>query len=186
MLIDEFLPIYDVVERHQIDVRASASTVYAAVRLLDLRDVGLVRVLFRMRDLPARLRPSGPGAQRLGLTIDELLEGGFVLLGDRPPRELLLGLVGRFWTPTGSLVRVNAAEFRRFDHTGNAKAVWNFSLAEHADGTVRLTTETRVRCSDDTSRKRFLLYWRLMGPFSGLIRRQMLGSIKRRAEASTD
>jgi hypothetical protein len=51
-------------------------------------------------------------------------------------------------------------------------------------GTTRLATETRVLCLDDESRRRFRLYWLFIGPFSGLIRRKILRSIKHEAERS--
>jgi hypothetical protein len=37
---------------------------------------------------------------------------------------------------------------------------------------------------DDESRRRFRLYWLFIGPFSGLIRRKILRSIKHEAERS--
>ena len=43
-------------------------------------------------------------------------------------------------------------------------------------------TETRVYCLDEVSRKRFKLYWMLIRPFSGLIRREILQAVKRNAE----
>ena len=36
MLIDEFLPKFDVFERHQIDIHASLEQVYATARALDM------------------------------------------------------------------------------------------------------------------------------------------------------
>ena len=47
-----------------------------------------------------------------------------------------------------------------------------------------LTTETRIHVSDPISRRRFERYWRLVRPFSGIIRRRVLVAAKRRAEAS--
>jgi hypothetical protein len=45
-------------------------------------------------------------------------------------------------------------------------------------------TETRVASTDDEARRKFGWYWRLIGPFSALIRRVMLGQIKREAETA--
>lgn len=184
MLIDESLPVYDVVERHHTEVRAPVERVYDAVRRLDLGSSATIRSLFWLRELPARLRRSdrcvGEGDQ--GLTLDALLESGFVLLGERPNRELVLGLVGRFWTTSGDLQRLDASEFHDFGRPGYAKTAWNFSVTEQHNGTTLLATETRVLCLDVVSRRRFRLYWTLIGPFSGLIRKVILRSIKRQAE----
>jgi hypothetical protein len=46
----------------------------------------------------------------------------------------------------------------------------------------RLSTETRVQATDAMSRRQFLRYWRIIGPFSGLVRRDLLRRIKREAE----
>jgi hypothetical protein len=133
--------------------------------------------------LPVRLRGSrGHRAAPSALTLDGLVGRGFTLLGARPPHEIALGLAGRFWTPTGSLERLDAAAFRAFDRPGSAKAVWSFRLLPADDGTTRIITDTRVRCLDPASRRRFRIYWRIVGPFSGLVRRAALRAIKREAE----
>jgi len=181
MLIDEFLPVYDAVERHQIDISAPVEPVYDTVRSLDLSDSTVIRWLFWLRGLPALRLSRDQPKKRLGLTLDGLLKSGFILLGERPPQELLLGLVGRFWTSSGDIQRLDVAGFRNFEIPGYAKAAWNFSLSERADGLARLATETRVRCLDDASRRRFRLYWLLIRPFSGLTRRELLRAVKRNA-----
>lgn len=176
MLIDEFLPGWDVRERHSIKVHAPVDKVYAAVRRLDISRTKLTMFLFRLRGIPTgRFTPSC-------FTLDDFLKMRFILLGEKPYEELLLGLVGRFWTASGDLRRLDAEGFRSFKEQGYAKAAWNFSLNEKPDGSVLLETETRVYCLDQSSRRRFRLYWLLVGPFSGLIRREVLQAVKRSAE----
>lgn len=178
MLIDDFLPDYDVRERHRIKVRAPIDKVYAAIQELDLKDAKLSMFLFRLRGMPA-----GKGAPTC-FKLDDFLRMRFILLGERTNEELLLGLVGRFWTPSGELLRLDATDFRGFNEPGFAKAAWNFSLAEQPDKTVLLETETRVLCLDDASRRRFRLYWLFVGTFSGLIRKEILQALKQSAEKS--
>jgi hypothetical protein len=178
MLIDDFLPGYDVRERHRTRVRAPISEVYQAVRQFDIGGAKLTMFLMRLRGMRAGL--SSPSC----FTLDDFLKRRFILRGERPNEELLLGLVGRFWTPSGELLRLDAREYRSFSEPGYAKAAWNFSLSEQPDGCVLLETETRVFCLDEASRRRFRLYWLLIGAFSGLIRREMLRAIKRDAESS--
>ena len=172
LLIDEFLPRFDVASRHEIVVSAPVEQVYAVARQVDLSGSATIRWLFRLRGLPV------PEALRL----DGLLRAGFVLLGEDPGRELVLGVVGRFWSITGGLQRVHSGGFRGFDRPGTAKAVWNFRVDPQSGGSSLLSTETRVLCLDDRSRRRFRWYWSLVGPFSGLIRREALRLAKRRAE----
>ena len=172
MLIDDFLPDYDIRERHRIEVRASPAEVYAAVRRLDLSRARLTRRLFRLRGLP----------HSANFGLDDFLRMGFVLLGERPNEELLLGLVGRFWTPAGDLRRLDSEAYRNFNEPGYAKAAWNFFLSGKAGNVMQLETETRVLCLGEGSRRRFRLYWLFVGPFSGFIRGEMLRGIKRDAE----
>ena len=172
MLIDDFLPNYDVRERHRTEVYAPVDEVYAAVRRLDLSQARLTRWLFRLRGIPC---PANFG-------LDNFLRMHFVLLGERPNEELLLGLVGRFWTLSGGLRRLDPEAYRNFNERGYAKAAWNFSLSAKADDAVLLETETRVHCLDEVSRRQFHLYWLFIGAFSGLIRRDILQGIKRDAE----
>ena len=52
MLIDDFLPVYDTVEHHQIDVDAPVDRAYRAVRELDLARSPIVLALLFARGLP--------------------------------------------------------------------------------------------------------------------------------------
>ena len=88
---------------------------------------------------------------------------------------LLRALPGRLRLP-----RSRPAE--AFDQPGYAKVVWSFRLEATGDGRTQLWTETRVRCLDPDSERRFRRYWRVGGPFSGLIRLAMLRAVKREAE----
>jgi hypothetical protein len=178
VLIDDFLQSYDVRERHRTRVHAPIDKVYEAVRRLDISRAKLSMLLFTLRGIPAgSLAPAC-------FTLDDFLKMRFILLGERENEELLLGLVGRFWTPSGELLRLDAEGFRVFDEPGYAKAAWNFTLRAEPDESVLLETETRVFCTDAASRKRFRFYWLFIGAFSGLIRRDVLRAIKRNAEDS--
>lgn len=182
MLIDELLPRFDTVERHQTRILAPASIVYGAVRELDLSDSRMVRLLFRLREVPGGFRSTRRDTRRLGLTLRDLVASGFIVLGERPDEEIVLGLVGRFWTASGNIMRMDAEAFNTFASPGFAKAAWNFSLSPDDAGATELATETRVLCLDDSSRRKFKLYWRLIAPFSGVIRKEALRAVKLAAE----
>ena len=139
--------------------------------------------LLALRSLPGLVRhPRRARRPRRALTLQTLIEAGFGRLEEAPPREIVLGVAGAFWRPTG-----NVRPFRRQDFDGPvtpglARAVWNFALRDAGDGHTLLSTETRVVCGDAASRRKFRLYWRVVGPFSGLIRRSMLRAIRREVE----
>lgn len=174
MLIDGLLPEFDAVERHRVEVRADARRTYAAVRGADLGRSPLVRLLFAARGIRGMLR-RGP------ITLSHLLETGFVLLAEEPGSEIVLGIVGRFWTPRGGVVEVRPRDFASFDRPGYARAAWNFRL-EPRDAVTLLSTETRVAATDDSARRSFRRYWALVRPFSGLTRGRALALMKREAE----
>lgn len=183
MLIDEFLPVYDAIERHQIDIHSSAERVYAVARKLDLSGSAWVRWLFRLRGLPLLFFSHPKSRQEsLALTLEGLLKNGFILLDESPPVEIVLGLVGKFWTSSGCIQRLDKVEFLHFATPNYAKAAWNFFLSPQLEGVTRLFTETRVLCLDEISRRRFRFYWAFIRPFSGLIRMEALRVIKRQAE----
>jgi hypothetical protein len=170
--IDAFLPHYDVHEVHRITIAGRPDAVYRAIRSLDFSRSPVIRGLFRMRGMPSA-----------AIHLERLLQSGFILLADRPAQSLVLGLVGRFWLPTGQLMAVAPEDFHAAEPAGCAKAAWDFVIEETQPGRVRLSTETRIQCMDTRSRKRFMLYWRVIGPFSAWIRREMLRGIKARVEA---
>lgn len=169
MLIDQILPEYDEYEYHEIEILAERGQVYRALRSLDFSGSVIIRSLFRIRGIRAA-------------SLEDLLKVGFLIIDELPNTELVLGLVGKFWTLTGEIERVDATKYRQFGSSGYAKVAWNFAIDETSPGAVRLSTETRIKCTDDHSRRRFKLYWLLVGRFSGLIRKEMLSCVKRRVE----
>jgi len=171
MLIDDWMPVYDAVERHERLIAFPTATVYAALWRTDFATSGVVRWLLALRGLGKPRR----------LTLASLTDRGFVTLGDRPPREVAFGVAGKIWTPSGGRVPLNAEAFRRFEWPGCAKAVWNFTADDAGSGSTRLATETRIRCVDDAARRRFRPYWVVVGRFSGLIRISMLRAIAQEA-----
>ena len=112
----------------------------------------------------------------------DVIAQGFLLLAEDPPREVVLGLVGAFWRLRGGVVRADAGTFGNPPPAGTARAAWNFHIAELGGSECLLSTETRVQGADDASRRRFKLYWTIVGAGSGLIRVRMLRSIRRVAE----
>lgn len=184
MLINRFLPVFEVAERHAVNVEAPAERAWEAVRRLDLTRSGLVRALFAVRGIPRLLRRGRlrGGPRPRTATLEDLVRGGFVLLAEDPPDEIVLGVVGRFWRPAGGLRRVAPEAFESFAEPGYAKAAWNFRVERRGDDACVVWTETRIGCTDEVSRRRFLLYWAVIGPASGAIRKRALATIKRDAE----
>jgi len=178
MNLDAYLPRYDVREFHSITIHASPERVIAAARELRGRDVPLTTVLLGLRRLPTLLRGG-----RISLSrplVSEFTRAGFVALAERPD-ELVLGIVGRFWQPSGGLRPVEPEQFQALTEPGWAKAAMNIKVTPAAPSGTLLTTETRVLCTDSASRRRFRRYWRLIHPGSAAIRIAWLRAIRRLA-----
>jgi hypothetical protein len=189
MLIDEFMPVYDVVEHHATTVRAPAERVYATIRTADIFGSPIARFLFFLRGLPLRLSDHNAPRMSPKVSINTLLKEEtfpvrFILLGENSPHEFVVGTVIRNQTAyTEQYPLPQSAEYYDFTAPGMVKAVLNLVLTENPDGTTRLETETRVVCLDSKTRRRFRVYWLFIGHFSSLIRVLMLRAMKREAEA---
>jgi hypothetical protein len=108
---------------------------------------------------------------------------GFTKLDEIPGRELVFGIAGRFWRPAGDLRRLaDRAAFDAFAEEGCVKVAWNLRVEPLDDGASLLSTETRIASFGRGARRKFRLYWAVVGPFSGLTRRSLLRGVKRRAE----
>ena len=178
MTLDELLPRWHFRERHRRRTAAPAASLLAAAEQLTWRDLPIMRALMGVRSA-GRLRLARP--ERI---LDGMARIGFTVLA-RTDDELVVGVLGRPWTPRGGHAprladqADPAAYFAGFDEPGWVKVVANFQV-----GAGQLTTETRVLATDERSRRAFARYWRLIRPFSGLIRRRWLAAIARRATRS--
>lgn len=169
MHADRLLPSWHVASRHETRVAAEPDQVWRALLDVDLADSRLIRMLFRLRGLTAR-----------SMTWEVIERRGFVHLVDDPPRERVYGLVARPWRLRGPIVHISATDFEAFIEEGYAKVVWSFAIEPGAQEST-LATVTRVWCTDEVSHRRFRRYWRLVGPFSGIVRREILRLVREAA-----
>jgi hypothetical protein len=178
MRIDELLPRWHFREHHALAVAASAPLLLAAVEQVTWAEVAVMRTLMRLRSA-GRV----PGNAQ-GRILEDMSRMGFMVL-DRTQDELVIGALARPWSRTGGRAPrlVDHADpagfFVEFADPGWAKIIANFRVSAG-----ELTTETRVLLTDDRARRAFGRYWLVIRPFSGLIRRQWLAGIARRAGRS--
>jgi len=187
MLLEEIVPEYDFGEVHAVRLCAPPGEALGAVKLVGLGEMPLVRVLFAVRSVPAyvmgkRGLPSAGTDPLYG----QMLEFGFVSIGEEPGRELVVGGIGQMFRVSGGRTPIfrDVSEFVAFREPGYAKVAMNFSARPLESGS-ELRTETRVVATDAASRRRFGRYWRLIQPGSALVRRGWLAAAKRRAERAT-
>lgn len=181
MLLDRWLPQSDESERHSLLIDAPREVTWETLRHGDIGSSPVIRLLMGLRTLFAARRPRAAAG---GLTLDALPRNGFGILEEEPGREIVLGVHGQFWRPAGNVLPFDRALFEQPLSPGLARAAWNFSLMEEGPSRVRVSTETRILCGDDASRRRFRRYWFFVRPFSGLIRIVMLRAIRRQVARS--
>lgn len=172
-LLEQAMPVYHFHERHSRWINAEPAHVWHALTTLTLDQLALTRPLVAIRQLGQRGRsPSKP-----------LFTDGPVRMFDvTAPAYAVGGAVARPWQlqPVRRDV-ISLEEFRSFAEPGWAKYLIDFHLEPREAG-VHLTTETRVHLTDQRAWRRFALYWALIRPGSGLIRRDMLATVARLAE----
>lgn len=177
MQIEQVIPAPDFAERHSTVIRATPEVVFDAVLNVTPAEVRIFRLLMTLRGGAWMFDKRAP-------IIDGFKKLKFVELYSDPPNEIVLGCVGRFWKPLGGTRAVDPSEVATFDEPGYAVAAMNFAVRDD-NGMVNLVTETRVRTTDGHARRRFALYWAIVRPGSGAIRRSCLAAIRRRAEANS-
>ncbi len=182
MLLDVYAPDPDAVERHRLRIDAPPAMVYEALWRADFGDSWIVKGLMLLRSVPTLvLNRTRRKVRPVRFDLNAILTAGFGKLAEKPGAEIVLGVAGRFWRPTGNLMPFLEREFHGSVPAGAARAVWNFSVRPADGASTWLETETRVTCSDAASRRKFRLYWFFVRPFSGWIRRIMLRQVRREA-----
>jgi len=174
MLVDDFLPVFDISDAVATVVQADLAATWDALMEVDLIDVGrkrpLIAVLGALRGLPdivshllhGEAAPQAPAHLRLRDTATMPADkGGWILLGERPRDEIALGLVGKFWRPVIQFAKVNRDEFCDFSEPGYAKTVYSLSARALDERRTLLSGVMRTATTDDQARKWFRRYWAL-------------------------
>lgn len=168
MILDEVLPRWDKRERHGIALDVPPATALRAATEVTWGEVPAFRALmFAFSVGTARLPVGEP-------VLAMFIAAGMRELG-RSDDEIVVGGIQRFPRNRGPVPTV-------VDRLGDIDEPYLLALAvnfRHGGG--RLTTETRVRATDDGTRRWFAAYWFVIRGGSGFIRRVWLRGIRRRA-----
>ena len=179
-LLDRFMPVYDVVERHRVRVAAPAGITLAAAGDMDLQGTPVVRDIIKAREVilgatpDDRVRPRG--------LLAEMQSIGWGILAEIPQREIVVGAVTRPWEANVEFRALPAEEFAAFNEPGYVKIVWTLRADPIGTTDSVFRTETRAVATDAIARTKFRRYWAFLSPGIILIRWAMLGPVKREAE----
>jgi hypothetical protein len=179
-LLDAVMPHYDIVERHSIHVAAPPAVALAAAREADLTASPIIRAIFRAREIVLGSKPQAEARPRGLLAMTTSI--GWRVLAEAPDREIVVGAVTQPWLADVVFRPLTAEAFVAFNEPDHVKIAWTLRSDPDGPGHSVLRTETRVAATDDVARAKFLRYWRRFSPGIVLIRRLMLGPIRRDAE----
>ena len=179
-LLDAFMPHYEVVERHQIEVAAPADVTLAAAREIDLAGAPVVRALFKGRELLLGAEPDREQGPKGLLAFTQSI--GWRVLAEVPGREVVVGAVTKPWDANPTFRSVPAAYFVGFNEPDYVKILWTLRADPLSPETSVFRSETRVVATDPVSRAKFRRYWAWLSPGIVLIRNVMLAPVKAEAE----
>jgi hypothetical protein len=179
-LLDRFIPDPEVAEHHQIDINAPADVVMAAAKDMEFLKSPVIRAIFKARELALGGEPDD--REHPTALIDQMQSIGWVVLAERPGRELVLGAVTQPWQAAPVFRSVPAGEFLAFAEPGYVKIVWTLRADPIDAARSSFRTETRVCTTDAAARRRFRNYWSLVAPGVEVIRMAMLRPLKQAAE----
>jgi hypothetical protein len=179
-LLDVFMPIYDVADRHRISVAAPADAALAAAREMNLENCTIVRAIFKGRELILRSRPEN--ATRPAGLIAGMESIGWRVLAELPGREIVMGAVTKPWEPNPVFRGMPAEEFVRFQEPGYVKIVWTLRADPRGSQASVFRTETRAVATDSQARRKFRRYWAFLSPGIIVIRSAMLPAVKIEAQ----
>lgn len=179
-LLDRFMPVYDVVERHHIVVAAPAADVLAAAKEEDLMGSPLTRAIFRAREVALGATPDEQGRPRGLLAATQ--SWGWGVLAEEPDREVVVGAVTRPWEANVVFRSVPPAQFATHTEPGNVKIIWTLRAKPIGPNATLFLTETRAVATDPSARRQFRKYWAFASPGIAAIRWLSLLPLKRDAE----
>ena len=179
-LLDRFMATYEVVERHNVRVRAPAEITLTAAYEQNLLGSPVIRAIFRARELALGSTPDERARPRA--LLPQMLALGWGVLAEVPGREIVMGAVTKPWDPNPRFRAIDPEHFAAFDEPDYVKIVWSLRADAIGPHESIFRTETRAVATDNLARLTFRRYWALVSPGVALIRRSSLGPLKTDAE----
>jgi hypothetical protein len=181
--LDDWMPRWQVGERHAIQIAAPPDKVFAAIHAVRADEILLFRTLTAIRRCGGDGPESVLNAPEQQPLLDVATRTTFLLLEDDAPREIVIGTVIAAPPEARASGKLEPALFRRTLKPGVVLATMDF-LVGPQDAGSRVTTETRVYANSPAALRQFGVYWRLIHPGSDIIRRMWLRAIAQRAETA--
>ena len=180
VLLDRFLPTYEVSERHEARVDAPASLTYEVGKEADPNRSPLVRAIFQARQ--SLMGGQGEAALPRRPLLQMTKDLGWGVLAEVPGRVIVMGAFTQPWQAQVRFQALPPDQFAAFHRPGYVKIIWTIEADSVGPSQSIARTQTRVETTDPESSGRFRTYWAKFSPGILLIRRQILDQIKVEAE----
>jgi hypothetical protein len=162
--IENWLSQFDVGERHEVAMPLPPDQALRLALAVPVAPDRFIRLLLRLRGL-------GPEG-----SIEEFMAANRFLLLERTATSYVVGMIAG----PGRLAALDPVGWRAANAPGSLKIAADFRTEPEPAGS-RLITETRVAANGWAPLLVFRIYWLVVGPFSGLIRRRWLRAAVRDA-----
>jgi len=179
-VLDDVVPEFQFSERHSARIHARPEQVMQAVRQSTFGDMKSLVMLLKIRGAVLRIHETGDFLQDKPI-LDAFSASGYISGGNEHELVMCGGANVRAKRPLAVRTFEECADYRE---PGAIKVAFNFNVEDVGGGWSTIITETRVVATDDATRRGMGRYWRLIVPGSGLLRRQWLDGIKKRAEST--
>jgi hypothetical protein len=179
-LLDRFMPVCDVAERHHIRVAAPPDITFTVACEQDLMALPVVQAIFKAREILLGSDPDTAAHPRGLLALTKSI--GWGVLAEVPGREVVMGAVTQPWNANVIFRPLPPSEFVAFDQPGYVKIAWTLRADPAGTNGSIFRTETRAVATGPTARGKFRRYWSFLSPGIILIRWASLGPLKREAE----
>ena len=179
-LLDQFMPEYEVAERHHVRVTAPAALTFAAATDLEFTQSDVIRAIFKAREFVLGSRPDD--ATRPSALLAQMKALGWGVLAEIPDHEIVMGAATQPWMANVVFRALRPDQFAAFHELGYVKIVWTLRADPIGSAESVARTETRVTTTDPTARAKFRRYWSFFSPGIILIRHIALGLVKKDAE----
>jgi len=180
VLLDRYMPTYEVTDSHEARVAAPAAVTYATVVGMGMQESRAVRAIVRARE--RLMRATGGSSWPAGGIVEQMRSSGWAVLAEEPGRSVALGAVTQPWRGDVEFRGLPADEFRAFDREGYVRILTTIEVEPTGPAASVLRLGTRVATTDAAARARFRRYWAVFSPGILLIRYALLRRAKGEAE----
>jgi len=182
MLINKYLPNFHFNEYHSKEINGTREEILAAINSLQISEISIVvNYLLFFRSLTLKKKKKR-NFDRNTLLLEKMQNSNFYIL-EQSDSEIVIGLIGQFWNlrDINEIKIESTDEYLNFNNGNYGIVATNFFI-EEKEGISILSTETRIKIGDPSSRRKFAIYWFFIYLGSSLTRKILLNAIKKKVE----